>query len=157
MVSTPSPHAISIDSPEITVASGAGAPGHTKPPTVAEARLTRPLTFTFEYCGIGFRGHTRRLEDRAWVTVCGNLGPVPYSAESPSGRTGTLQTLDDARRSRRGRFLVSPDKSILVGCAWKVPLPVSPEDALAGIAIFLLAAKPYFDSFAAHLARAQER
>lgn len=106
-------------------------------------RMPIPATFRFDYFGMPFDvGIRRKAEGGAELVVRGNLGNIPYSAESVTVRE-FLMTVVDA-----GRYLpmveVDSDRKqsiIARGTMYFKAVP-SPANVAAGTAAIAIAIKP---------------
>ena len=108
------------------------------------ARLPRggTLRFVFEYLGIPFEGEVRHRGAEATIGLRGNLGPIPYSAESTAARREVLTALAAAHDFTYGRFTTTADKCILLDADLATRIPVTPECFLSGLTRILVAATP---------------
>ncbi len=141
-----------------TPAVNGGDPSTTGDPAVpALPDIDRPfarlseggtLRFGFEYYGIPFEGEVRHVNGGAAIGIRGNLGPIPYSAESVTARREVLSVLAAARDFPYGRFTTTPDKCILLDADLAAETPVTPDRLLSGVTSILLSATPLISRLA---------
>jgi hypothetical protein len=87
-------------------------------------------------------GIRRRPEGGAQLVVRGNLGRIPYSAESTTARS-YLHTVIDAGRSLPNASIdVDRRQTIIVRGEMKFPAVPSPATVAAGAAAITIAIKP---------------
>jgi hypothetical protein len=103
----------------------------------------RPLTFRFTACGVQFEaeiaGRTAPLRLRA------NLGKLPYSAESPEGRSLARDVLGASGRLRRGHILLTPEHDMMLEGELAPPSPRTPASVIATTVALVLDFQPYLD------------
>ncbi len=127
---------------------GLFTPRDSKLPGTPEKRaVDHPANFSFIWMDIHFHGSIRfeeRKGGRPWLTLSGNLGPVPFTAEDV-GRRRRLFALGDAAIGENAQFKVSADADILFIHGAELPEPVT-EMAVLGKTVTLLAeAKPFLE------------
>ncbi|OAN60956.1 hypothetical protein [Magnetospirillum moscoviense] len=102
------------------------------------------IQFTFLYANISFAARYDEGEHGGRLRLVGDVGPLPYSAESPEARAGLAQIIRAANdvlgpcfRTAQGRILLGADASIA--------RPVTAVSLIAQVAASLIPAKPYLD------------
>jgi hypothetical protein len=128
--------------------AGFFAPQDSKLPGTPKMRVVGlPAKFSFIWMDIHFQGSIQfeeRKGGRPWLTLSGNLGPLPFTAEDV-GRRARLLALGGAAIVENAHFQVSADSDILFGHKAELPEPVT-EFAVLGQTVALLAqAKPYLE------------
>lgn len=115
--------------------------------TVARRSEGQPIQFSFVHRGVLVAVTVEEVGGVRRVRLFGNLGLLPYSAESRERRAGALQVLQAAAQTLNGRFRVTSDQKILLTCEADLPsdLVLTPPNLLARVTAMLVAAKPYLD------------
>jgi len=113
----------------------------------ALARKLAPIKFDFTWADIRF---VCRCEDSGEILslkLIGDVGPLPFTAESPGGRAALQAILDSANgvlgpifKIGRGRILLNHDRTM--------PRPLTAAALVATAAILLIPARPYLDLIA---------
>ncbi len=120
---------------------------------VADIEMTlSPITFDFVYRDIRMRGRCVPGERDATLRVVGDIGPLPFTAESPDGRSALWTIIEDANLlfedpAAAGPFRVTDGRVMLV-MERPLTLPVSAVGLVAGIAALLIPIRPYLDLMA---------
>jgi len=113
----------------------------------ALARKLAPVKFDFAYADLRF---VCRCEDSGEILslkLVGDAGPLPFTAESPSGRAALQAIIDEANqvlgpvfKVGRGRILLAHDCTLA--------RPLTATALVAAAAIFLIPARPYLELIA---------
>ena len=118
------------------------------------APADRPLAFRFAACGVQFEaeiaGPTAPLRLRA------NLGKLPYSAETPEGRSLARDVLSASGRLRRGHILLTPEHDMMLEGELTPPGPRTPASVIATAVALVLDFQPYLDLLGAAVALRRE-
>jgi len=105
----------------------------------------RPFAFDFAYHGVAFAARMRLEDDRPFLQLRGECGPLPYSVESIALRRDAFAVLLATRSLPHGRLALCVDRRIhAVG---DIPLrtPLTPTNVIAAAAQLLLEIKPYIE------------
>ncbi|PKU23734.1 hypothetical protein [Telmatospirillum siberiense] len=109
----------------------------------AELIERRDFKFRFAYREIPFFAHFRA--DASRIEVSGDVGPMPFSAESSLARI-ELQTVLDAANAHLGEtFLIREGRIGLVGGA-SVSLPVTAVGLITALTLLLIKLRPYLET-----------
>jgi hypothetical protein len=109
-----------------------------------------PITFDFAFRGNRFGGRYDDSDGRGSLKVVADLGPLPYSAESPEARAGLLCIVEAANQSIGPVFRIALGR-ILIGTEHTVDLPVTAIGLVTAAAQVLLPFGPYIDLVATYL------
>jgi hypothetical protein len=111
------------------------------------------LVFSFAFAGTRFDA-TAALGggNKLNLALTGDLGPMPYSAESRVARTAVLDMVAAGAFSF-GRFTVAKNQMIRIEGAIPVEHPLTPVALLTALTAFLVDLKPHLDSFAQQVAQ----
>ena len=111
----------------------------------AHRDLTTPVCFTFECAGVTLTARAGRQGDEAWLEVDGDLGALPFSAESREARSTAIAVLLAARLTDHRYFGVGPDQHIKL--RGEVPLspPLTPASILTSVTQFVIAVRPFIE------------
>ncbi len=111
------------------------------------------LRFDFVYRDIAFGCHPADDGAMAALVLDGDIGPMPFSAESASARAELQQVLD-AGNAHLGEGLGIVDGRIHLTGRLEIAAPAGTIRRIAAIACFLLRWKPYLDTIAVFVAPA---
>lgn len=115
----------------------------------------RNFTFRFSYRQILLSAQFCDGGDAARIDLSGDVGPMPYSAESALARAELQSVLDAANGDLGDVFRVVNNRILLVG-RLHVANPVTAVGLVHGIVTFLLPVKPYLETVDVFLAPAGE-
>jgi hypothetical protein len=101
------------------------------------------LRFAFDYMGVTFNAEGRRAGDRFVLTVAGDLGPLPFSAESAEARRMIQELIAASGASVVPAFAIGDDQSIRLCATLELMKPVSPVVTLTMVTELLLILKPW--------------
>lgn len=104
-----------------------------------------PLHFRFSCFGVPFEAHAQRGADGTEVAVHGEVGPLPFSAESVQARQNITAILQSADVGSRARFVVGDGQAIMVEGRASLGAMPSPETIVATVATMLYPLKPYIE------------
>jgi hypothetical protein len=109
------------------------------------------IQFDFGYRDIRFVGRMEQTGGRAHLKLAGDLGPLPFSAESPAARAGLLRIIDAAAADLGDAPFRVIQGRLLLGGDLDIPVPVSATGLVSSVARFLLPTCPYLDLIALYL------
>lgn len=110
---------------------------------LASHRMPLPATFKFTYYGMSFDAGIRRIpEGGAQLVIRGNLGNLPYSAESITARNYLHTVIDAGRSLPNAQIDVDRKQAIIVRGEMKFPSVPSPATVAAGTTAMTIAVKP---------------
>jgi hypothetical protein len=104
-----------------------------------------PVSFTFVCAGATLTARAGREDSEAWLEVDGDLGALPFSAESRDARSEVIAILLAARLTDHRYFGVGPDQRIRVRGEIPLTCPLSPASILTGVTMFTLAVRPFIE------------
>jgi hypothetical protein len=105
----------------------------------------RDFNFRFSYRQIPFAAQYRAERDPSKIDIVGDIGPMPFSAESALARI-ELQTVLDAANAHLGEiFRIIEGRIQIVGEAMVTP-PVTAVGLITAITHFLLKRRPYLET-----------
>lgn len=146
------PNQSATTAPKSSDASGAGAPT-----LLMSHGIVVPATFSFDCYGVRFDAVVVRDEKAAArLLVRGDLGTMPYSAESRTARRYLRAVVDAGHDLPHATITLSKTQTIAVRGAMEFPRHPSPALVAAGTSAIVLASKPVLDLIAACRAMARE-
>ncbi len=105
----------------------------------------RDFDFRFSYRQIPFAAHFRTRGGISAIEISGDIGPMPFSAESALARA-ELQAVLDAANAHLGEvFLLREGRIRIVGAVPVVP-PITAVGLVTAITHFLLKRRPYLET-----------
>lgn len=109
------------------------------------------IAFDFGFRFVRFAGKMEETGGIAHLKLVGDLGPLPFSAESQAARAGLLRIVDAGNGVLgAGRFRVTQGR-ILLGGDLALPMPVSAVGLVSEVAKFLAPATPYMELIALYI------
>lgn len=106
----------------------------------------RPVAFRFTFREVPFRCIATRENGHPVLTLTGEFGALPFTAEG-SERRHTVQTLVAAAHQRSGLdWQVTPQQQIVMKGGISLTLPLTPVAMIAGAVTVVLRAKPYLEA-----------
>jgi hypothetical protein len=110
-----------------------------------------PVAFDFGFRFVRFAARLERQGDGALLRLVGDLGPMPYSAESPAARSGLARIVESGNSVLgAGTFRVVQGR-ILLGGEGPVPCPVAAVGLVSAITRLLAPAIPYMELIAMYV------
>ncbi|MGO1117804.1 hypothetical protein ACTL6U_03835 [Rhodovibrionaceae bacterium A322] len=105
---------------------------------------SEPVTFSFKYHNYSFAGelaehHNGRLR------LVGDLGKLPYTAESPEGRNFIRKLSAATSVMPHGKFIITDRQDVRLLAEEELPEPHTPVSFMATAAALLLEFKPFLD------------
>lgn len=115
------------------------------------------LRFSFDYMGITFNAEGRRHDDIFELTISADLGPLPFSAESPEARRSIQDLIAASGALIEPRFIVGDDQTIRVTSTMELAKPVSPVTTLTIVTELLLVLQPWLQRLGTLIEQAMRR
>jgi hypothetical protein len=111
----------------------------------AHRDLTTPVNFTFKCCGHTLTCRAGHQDGSAWLEVDGDLGAVPFTAESRDGRSAVIAVMIAAKLTDHRYFGISPDQRVKL--RGEIPLfpPLTPTAILTGVIQFVTSVRPFIE------------
>lgn len=110
---------------------------------LASHQMPMPATFSYEFLGMPFDVGVRRdSEGSAHLVVRGQLGTLPYSAESADARSLLTSIVDAGQSLPLAEINVERKQAIVVRGTMSFPSVPSPATIAAGAAAITIAVKP---------------
>lgn len=110
---------------------------------LAEATPALPINFRFVWQQMGCVARVDKTDKGLRLRLVGDLGPVPFSAESPDTRDRLLELARWSTRSAGCRFTVSPRRHLNLLGELPVTEPLTGAAILSAAVHFLVDARPY--------------
>lgn len=111
----------------------------------AHRDLKTPVRFTFECAGITLSARAGRQGDMAWLEVDGELGALPFSAESRDARSSVIAVLLASKLNDYRYFGVSADQRIKLRGEMALTPPLTPASILTSVTQFIIAVRPFIE------------
>jgi len=111
----------------------------------AHRDFATPVAFSFACAGVTLSARAGRQDGEAWLEVEGDLGPLPFSAESRDARSTVIAILLAARLTDHRYFGVGPDQRIRLHGEIPLTCPLTPGSILTGVAQFAMAVRPFIE------------
>jgi hypothetical protein len=111
------------------------------------------LAFSFAFAGTRFDANAALGSgNKLNLALTGDLGPMPYSAESRVARSAVLDMVAAGDFSF-GRFTIAKNQMIRVEGTIPIEHPLTPVALLTALTAFLIDLKPHLDVFAQQVAQ----
>jgi hypothetical protein len=110
-----------------------------------------PILFDFTYRSIRFVGRSEEVGDRARLRLVGDVGPMPFSAESRAARQGLLRIVEVANSSLGAATFRVALGRIVLGTEGEVPAPLTATTLVSLVVAFLVPASSYLDLIATYI------
>lgn len=110
-----------------------------------------PVAFDFGFRFVRVVARLERHGAAAVLKLVGDLGPMPYSAESPAARTGLARIVDAGNSALGGGTFRVVQGRILLGGEAPVPCPVAAVGLVSAVIRFLAPATPYMELVAMYV------
>lgn len=110
---------------------------------LASAMRAPPINFRFVWHHMGCVARVDKTDKGLRLRLVGDLGPVPFSAESPETRGRLLELARWSTRSAGCRFAVSPRRRLNLLGELPVGEPLTGAAILSAAVRFLVDVKPY--------------
>lgn len=108
------------------------------------------IQFDFTWRQIRFTCRYQEGLDGGTLRIAGDVGPLPYTAESPAARAGLGQIAVDANDVLGPTFRFSQGRILMIA-AEPVQRPLTATHVVAAAATILLPATPYLDLIAVYV------
>lgn len=102
------------------------------------------IQFDFTYRQIRFTCRYQHAPEGGTLRLAGDVGPLPYTAESPAARAGLAAIIADANDLLGPTFRFSQGRILLAGGA-PVVQPLTATHVVAAAAGIVIPATPYLD------------
>jgi hypothetical protein len=109
-----------------------------------------PINFDFRFRDVPFAGCTEESGGRVGLKLVGDVGPLPYTAESPAARTGLVRIVEAANEAIGDAFRIHQGR-VLLGIERGIPAPLTATGLVTAVATFLLPAAPYLELIAIYI------
>ena len=104
-----------------------------------------PVAFDFAFRFVRFVARLEQSGGSVHLKLVGDLGPMPFSAESPAARSALARIVDAGSSVLgAGRFRIAQGR-ILLGGEIEIPVPVSAVGLVSAVTRFLVPATPYME------------
>lgn len=110
---------------------------------LARVMPTPPINFRFVWHQMGCVARVDKTDKGLRLRLVGDLGPVPFSAESPTTRDRLLELARWSTRSAGCRFAVSPRRRLNLLGELPVAEPLTGVSILSAAVRFLVDVNPY--------------
>lgn len=104
-----------------------------------------PVAFSFACGGATLKARAGREGNEAWLEVEGDLGALPFSAESRDARSAVIAILLAAKLTDHRYFGIGPDQRIRLHGEIALTCPLTPASILTGLTQFTLAVRPFIE------------
>ena len=113
---------------------------------LASHSLTLPATYSFNCYGMPFDVVvTRNSGGGARLTLRGDLGVLPFTAESRTARQYMRAVIEVGQNLPHAEITLSKTQSIILRGVMDFENPPSPATAVAATAVIVIAGKPFVD------------
>jgi len=109
------------------------------------------VAFDFNYHLIRFACRLDQVEGKAHLKLAGDLGPMPYSAESTVARLGLTRIIEAGNEALGDSRFRLVQGRVVLGGDLVVPVPVSAVGLVTEASRFLVPSLPYLDLIAIYL------
>ncbi|ARJ64804.1 hypothetical protein WV31_03490 [Magnetospirillum sp. ME-1] len=111
-----------------------------------------PVAFDFGFRFVRFAGRLEQAGSAAvQLKLVGDLGPMPFSAESPAARAGLARIVDAGNSVLGGGSFRINQGRILLGGEFAIATPVSAVRLVSAVTRFLAPAIPYMELIAMYV------
>jgi hypothetical protein len=105
----------------------------------------RPVAFRFTFREVPFSCTAERRDGQPVLTLTGDFGALPYTAEDPERRR-SIQAIVSAAGQRSGLdWQVTPQQQVIVRGGISLALPLTPVALILGAVTLLLRALPFLE------------
>lgn len=113
----------------------------------SESAAPEAKPFAFRFCvnEVPYQATIVRKNQRAVVSLTGELGTLPFSAESARRRQRLMLIVAAAQRRSSLNWAINTHQQIIVSGDIEIAERVTPTEALAGAIALMLRARPYTD------------
>lgn len=106
--------------------------------------------FDFTFHHIRFAIRYEEEQEHGSLRIVGDVGPMPFSAESPVARAGLAQIIGAANSVVKTQFKVTQGR-IALGTELTINRPVTATKLIAAVAAALIPCTPYLDLIATYV------
>jgi hypothetical protein len=111
-------------------------------PTV---QAVAPIAFGFTYAGIAFEARADRSEEAPKLSIRGQVGKLPFSAEGVQRRTDLKSIIMASREMTVCRLTLDQHQEIWLDADIDVETPMTPTSLIAATAAVIARCKPWLD------------
>jgi hypothetical protein len=110
-----------------------------------------PVAFDFGFRFVRFAARLEQTGHEVRLRLVGDMGPMPFSAESPAARSGLARIVEAGNSVLgNGSFRITQGR-ILLGGEVGIPSPVSAVGLVSAVTRFLAPAIPYMELIAMYV------
>lgn len=106
--------------------------------------------FDFVYRDIRFAVRYEECADCGLLRVVGDVGPMPFSAESPDARAGLRRIMEHANEGLTAQFRLSQGR-VALGVDTRLERPVTATRLISNVTLLLIPAAAYLDVISIYL------
>jgi hypothetical protein len=106
---------------------------------------SRPVAFRFTFHEMPFSCTVERRDGEPVLTLTGDFGALPYTAESPERRQAVRSVVVAARRRSGLEWQVTPQQQVVVRGGIPLAMPLTPVAMIVGAVTLLLRAQPFLE------------
>ena len=110
-----------------------------------------PVAFDFGFRFVRFAARLEQTGAVAQLKLVGDMGPMPFSAESPAARSGLAAIVESGNSVLGGGTFRIAQGRILLGGETNVAMPVSAVGLVSAVTRFLAPAIPYMELIAMYI------
>ena len=104
-----------------------------------------PIAFGFTYAGIAFEAHADRSDEQPKLSIRGQVGTLPFSAEGVQRRTDLKSIIAASNEMTGCRLTLDQRQEIWLDAAIEVETPITPTALIASAAAAIARCKPWLD------------
>jgi hypothetical protein len=108
------------------------------------------VQFDFNFRSIRIAGRYVEAGGSAHLKIVGDVGPMPFSAESPAARAGLARIVEAATSAAGPLFRITHGR-ILLGAEQDIVPPVTATALVSAVAHVLIPVTPYLDLIALYV------
>ena len=104
-----------------------------------------PIAFGFTYAGIAFEALADRSDEQPKLSVRGQVGTLPFSAEGVQRRADVKSIIAASREVQACRLSLDQRHEIWLDADIEVETPMTPTSLIAAAAAVIARCKPWLD------------
>lgn len=109
------------------------------------------IRFDFVFRFVRFRMICEHGEDSATLRLTGDVGPLPFTAESPAARGGLIQIMHHVNERFGPRLELVSGNRLRFAAVEPLPLPITATHLVSAVTAMLLPIGPYLDVIATYV------